>query len=183
MKKIILLCTILVANSAEPSWQAGEGTFIKIDYLKNHTEHIITCATWSYKEWGHHRPGETLETFIESRKQYLNDTTLPLTLIAFDNDTPVGMCSLAITRGLLPDLTPWLAALYVTRDHRNKKIGTLLEAEISKKALAMGFEKIYLFTSDLTIIPWYEKLGWSIKGAEWLRDHTVTVMEKELSKI
>lgn len=158
----------------------GEYHVITIEYLKDHPEYITTCATWSHEEWGHHRPGDTVEAFIASRKEYLNDEKLPLTLIALENCTPVGMCSLAITRGVLPELTPWLAALYVKKDHRNKNIGRKLEKAICDKALELGFKKIYLFTSDATIIPWYENLDWRIRGDEWLRDHTVTVMEKDL---
>lgn len=137
---------------------------------------------WSFQEWGHYKQGETLETFMEARKQYLNDATLPLTLVVFDGETPVGMCSLAQTRGILPELAPWLAALYVTPDYRNKKIGRLLEMEICNKAREMGFEKIYLFTSDPLIVPWYTALDWHTKGTEWLWDHTVTIMEKDLSE-
>ncbi len=157
----------------------GDQAVIKIDYLKNHPKYVTLCAQWAFNEWGHYKPTDTLETFIASREKYLNEH-IPFTLLAFDGEIPVGMCSLAETRGLLPGLTPWLAALYVTPDYRNQKIGTLLEETICEKARSMGFKKIYLFTSDVNVIPWYEKHNWEVLSKEWLINHEVTTMEKDL---
>jgi GNAT superfamily N-acetyltransferase len=161
--------------------KSGEPALIKVDYLKNHPEQVKTCAQWSFEMWGHHKPDQTLETFIESRKRYLNDDKLPLTLLAFDGAIPIGMCSLAENRGLQPGLCPWLAALYVHPKYRNQGIGKLLEESICKKARKMGYPKIYLFTSDQTVIPWYEKLKWRKKETAWLHNHEVTIMEKDLT--
>ncbi len=154
---------------------------ISIDYLKNHPEHVITCAQWSFNQWGHHTPQRTLQDFIESRKEYLNDDSLPLTLLAFDGKIPVGMCSLGKSKNLYPDLEPWLPTLYVIPEYRGKGIGSLLEAKICSKAREMGFKKIYLYTSDTAVIPWYEKRSWRKKSTEWVHNHEVTVMEKELT--
>lgn len=153
---------------------------IIIDYLKNHPEHVITCAQWSFSEWGHYTPQRTLENFIESRKEYLNDDTLPLTLLAFDGKVPVGMCSLGKSKDILPQLLPWIPTLYVVPEYRGQGVGSLLEAKICEKARDMGYNKIYCYTSDTTVIPWYEKLSWRKKSTEWLRNHYVTVMEKDL---
>lgn len=173
MKKYVL--TLLYFLNAY-----GEKFMIKIDYLKNHSEYVTLCAQWAFGEWGHYRPDLTLQTFIESQEKFLNDGHLPLTLLAFDGNTPVGMCSLAETRGLLPGLSPWLASLYVLPECRNRKIGALLEEAVCAKARTMGFTKIYLFTSDLKNVSWYEKHGWRVLSKEWHINHEVTTMEKDL---
>lgn len=153
---------------------------IKIDYLKNHPDQIETCGTWAFKTWGHYTPDKNLKDYIESRKEYLNENFLPFTLIAFNDAKPIGMCSLAKTRGILPGLTPWLAALYVELAFRGQGVGTLLEKDICQKARDMGYQKIYCFTSDKTVIPWYVKHGWQYRELSWIHDHEITVLEKDL---
>jgi GNAT superfamily N-acetyltransferase len=153
---------------------------ITVDYLKNYPEHVTTCAQWSFTEWGHHTPERTLHSFIESRKEYLNDNKTPLTLLAFLDNTPVGMVSLAASKDICKHLTPWLSTIYVIPEQRGEGIGSLLEEKICAKAREMGFKKIYCFTSDETVIPFYEKHHWHKKSIEWLHNHNVTVMEKGL---
>ncbi len=157
---------------------------ITFDYLKNQLNLVTTCAQWSYNEWGHYTPDRSLDDFISSRKAYVQYTDqLPLTIVAFQADVPVGMCSLTKTRGILPELTPWLAALYVVPKYRNQGIGALLEKEIGTIALRVGYTKIYCFTSDPLVISWYQDQGWKVREKNWMLDHEVTVLEKELSSI
>jgi GNAT superfamily N-acetyltransferase len=153
---------------------------IRLDYLKNNPEYIATCAQWSFREWGRYTPKKTLQNFIESRFAYLNDDILPLTLIACDGNTPIGMCSLAKNRGICYGLEPWLSALYVIPGYRGRGIGGLLEKEICKKAREMGYHKIYCFTSNTDTVSWYEKHNWCKKSTERQHDHEVIVMEKDL---
>lgn len=153
---------------------------LTFDYLKNHPELVHTCAQWSFNQWGKYTPQRTLQDFIESRKAYLNDDILPLTILAFDGQKPIGMVSLAKSKDICPDLLPWLSTIYVTPEYRGRGIGSLLQKKICDKAREMGYKKIYCYTSDSTVIPWYEKLNWHKKSIEWLHNHYVTVMEKDL---
>lgn len=183
MQKIssFFCCTMIIFSGLTlPSKSNAMKEKITIDYLKNHPEHVITCAQWSFGQWGHHTPERTLQSFIESRKAYLNDTTIPFTLLACIDKTPIGMVSLAASKDICQDLMPWLSTIYVTPEQRGKGIGTLLEETICTKAKGMGYEKIYCYTSDKTVIPWYEKLHWKKKSTQWLHNHEVTVMEKDL---
>jgi len=151
-----------------------------IDYLKNHPQHVELCARWSFETWGHYTPERPLEDFIASRKQYLNDDKLPLTYLALVDQKPVGMCSLAVNRGLFPELTPWLATLYVEPEYSKQGIGTMLEKATCDKARSMGYKMIYLFTSEANLVPWYEKLNWKVRCVAEIHNHQVTVMEKKL---
>lgn len=155
-------------------------SLITIDYLKNHPEHTTICAQWSFNQWGHRTPERTLDDYVKSREEYLNDTTLPLTLLAFDGKKPVGMCSLAANNDIDRALHPWLPTIYVIPEYRNQGIGSLLEEKICEKAKELGYKKIYCYTSDKYNIAWYEKYGWKVRSVEWFRDHEVTVMEKQL---
>lgn len=156
-------------------------THITFDYLKNHPELVITCAQWSFNQWGHHAPDRPLQSFIDSRKEYLNTDTLPLTILAFDGHKPVAMVSLAKSKDICPELVPWLSTIYVIPEYRGRGVGSMLEKRICEKALEMVYTKMYCYTSDKTVIPWYQKLNWTIKSVEWLRNHYVTVLEKDLA--
>jgi hypothetical protein len=80
---------------------------IKIDYLKHHPQHIHPLAKIWVDTIGHiWAPHVTFEEAIQRFQTHLNDDTLPLTFVALDNSIPVGMCSLRLTDGIRPDLSP-----------------------------------------------------------------------------
>lgn len=160
---------------------ASETKTIMVDYLKNHPEYITTCAEWSYAGWGKYTPQKTLKDYVTSREKYLNDNSLPLTLLAFDGAKPIGMCSLVKNRGILLTLSPWLAGLYVLPEYRNQGIDEALERATCQKAKGMGYSKIYCFTSDIDLVPWYVKHGWKIHGTDRLHNQDVTILEKSIS--
>ena len=155
-------------------------TPITFDYLKNRPDLVETCARWSFGQWGHLTRNKTLEQYIQSRREYSNIDTLPLAIIAFDNLVPVGMCSLAPSKDIRPDLTPWLTTLFVVEQYRNKGVGTFLEKQICSIARKMQYKHIYCYTSDPQVIPWYQKQSWRIKEYAWHNDHQVTILEKDL---
>jgi GNAT superfamily N-acetyltransferase len=128
---------------------------ITIEYLKNYPEYLQAVVEWVYPEWwqGKYAFSEVVEIY----KTVLNDNVLPIGLIAFENDTPVGS-------GLLckddPDIkigvSPWLEGLYVQKEHRKCGIGKALIMEIEDIAIDLGYRYLYL-SSDLE--NFYEKLG------------------------
>jgi predicted N-acetyltransferase YhbS len=105
---------------------------------------------------------------------------MPLTFIALDNDTPVGMCSLRENDGIRPDLIPWLGSLVVDPAFQKQSIGKMLMDMTKQKARTFGFETLYLFAFALTIPNYYERLGWEKIGMDKFKGHPVTVMETAL---
>ncbi len=79
-----------------------------------------------------------------------------------------------------PDLTPWLAGVFVAPDQRGKGIGSALVQAIEAKALELGISRLYLFTPDKQ--HFYARLGWS--PLEWTdyRTERVLIMQKDLGK-
>ncbi len=63
-----------------------------------------------------------------------------------------------ISRG---DLYPWLAALFISEEHRGNCYAQLLVAKAKEDALKAGFKKLYLSTDH---IGFYEKYGWTYIG-------------------
>ncbi|MGA0561807.1 GNAT family N-acetyltransferase [Ancylobacter sp. VNQ12] len=59
-----------------------------------------------------------------------------------------------------PELTPWVAALWVEAGERGQGIGATLVAHAAKAAFAAGHERVYLCASAANA-PYYLKLGWT----------------------
>lgn len=150
---------------------------IHIDYLKNHSHHIPLLAQWAFGAWGRYNQNSSLERITKRFHEHLNDHSLPLTLIALDNETPVGMCSLRITDGIRPELTPWLGSLYVDEPYRKRGIGLQLIKTIIHKLQVMGYKGLNLLAHDSALVRWYEKLGWTLVETDQLNGHPVSIMK------
>lgn len=136
--------------------------------------HIPQLADWHHREWSALNPGATLEQRIECMQCYLAKGLVPSTFIA---KGPSLMGSAAIIENDMdtrPELTPWLASVYVAPEFRNMGIGSRLVTHAMQKAKDAGIGKLYLFTPDR--MSFYEKLGWRIFLVENYREHSVTVM-------
>lgn len=154
---------------------------ITIDLLKNHPSTINDLANIHYnllgKIWFPQRP---VSKTVENLNTHLNDEQLPMTFVAFDNDTPVGMCSLRVDDGLGYKLTPWLGSLVVSATYQKQGIAKKLINITKERAKSLGFKKLYLFALDKNIPKYYESLGWHIIGKDTFQNYPVTVMEAAL---
>ena len=114
-------------------------------------------ARWIHEEFWSDKPGHSVEGMLE-RISHGQRTTLPIGLVAFDGESPCGTVSLIDSDvEERQDLSPWLAALYVVPEKRNKGIGRHLIAACIEASRQCGFKSLYLHTS---IPSYYEALGW-----------------------
>ena len=131
---------------------------IVIDYLKNHPHLITTVSQWIFDEWGYLTETDP-STQIAKTCLRLSDDTIPLCIVALEDKQCVGTVSLYVddlhTR---PDLTPWLAALYVYADHRNRGVGGQLINRVLEVAHRFGVHRLYLHTE--TAEGYYRRKGW-----------------------
>jgi N-acetylglutamate synthase-like GNAT family acetyltransferase len=129
-------------------------------------------------------PNVSLEQCTENLKTHLNEDILPLSYVAIDDNTSIGMCCLRMDDGISRhDLFPWLGSLCVTEAYRKRGIGKLLVTTIKIKAYKMGFKKLYLFTFDQNIADWYAKNGWKqMPDQAFIDSKKVILMEIVLSK-
>jgi len=149
---------------------------IKIDLLKNYPQHISSLTKIANEELG---PTWALDE--EQLRQRIHINELPLTLVALDNNIPVGMCSLTKTKDIRSDLSPWLGPLFVDKQYQKRGIGNQLIEAIKQKARMLGFEKLYLCTHDPELASrYYQRRGWNIIGVDEWKGHAVTVMEINL---
>ena len=151
---------------------------IKIDLLKNHPECVQRLSEIWYEVLGKKLlPDIPIERVIERFKEHLHEDSLPLTLVAFEEDLPVGMCSMRINDGLKSELTPWLGSLVVDPAYQKRGIGKILMEATKVKGKELGFEKLYLFTADPTLPEYYTRHGWKTIGRDEFKTLPVTVME------
>lgn len=155
---------------------------IKIDLLKNHPESIPRLAEIWYEVLGKiWMPEITIESVASKRySELLNENVLPITYIALNGATPLGMCSLRQNDGIRPDLTPWLGSLVVDHLHQKQGIGKMLIDTTKNKARDLGYAKLFLFAFDRTIHIYYGRLGWNKIGIDEFNGYPVTVMEISL---
>lgn len=155
-----------------------DGRPIKVDLLKNHPNVIPELAAiWHQVLGSIWVPDIPVERVIARFQEHLNENQLPLTIVAFCNGKPVGMCSLRDNDGIRPDLAPWLGSLVVHSDYQREGIAFKLINAIKQKAKQLGFNRLYLFAFDPTLPNYYSKLGWNKVGMDKFKEHDVTVMD------
>lgn len=144
--------------------------------LRKAPQHIPTIARWHFDEWGYLNPGKTLEYRIERMQRYIADNPIPSMLIAIDGDAVLGTAALVeADMDSHPELTPWLASVYIREDQRGLGLGKKLVQALMDFAGQQHLERLYLFTPDQA--GFYAKLGWKTRAQETYRATPVTVMQ------
>jgi predicted N-acetyltransferase YhbS len=152
---------------------------MKIEHLAEHVAAIPTLARWVHAEWGHLLPHETLETHILEFERRTKCHTIPQTFVALENDKVVGAASIIENdMSTRKEFSPWLAAVYVAPQFRNRGIGSKLVQAAMREAEALGVEKLYLFTPHR--VSFYRRLGWKACERTEYRGDNVTVMSYEI---
>lgn len=153
----------------------------KLSLLANHLELIPLLANWYRQEWGHLSPDRSLEEWIQRLAERAHRDRIPLTVIAFEDDQPVGLASLvAADMDTRRDLSPWLAGVYVAPAYRKRGFGSDLVMDIEERAAGLGIETLYLYTNSAQRL--YERLGWLEIEREPYRGREVVIMSKVLPK-
>jgi len=150
-----------------------------ITYLADHPEHLPAVARWVHGKWGHLAPGRTVEQIEAAFATRLNRDRIPLTLIALEGEQLLGTASIYLQdMSTRPELTPWMASVFVAPEQRGRGIGSALVQAIEAQARGLGVARLYLFTPDKQ--RFYARLGWS--PLEWTeyRAERVLIMRKAL---
>lgn len=149
---------------------------MKIIDLRDAPQHLDTLAQWFFDEWGYLHPGQTLAEYRLGMNGYLSAAPIPKLLIALEDDAVVGSAALiAADMETHPELTPWLANVYVREDCRGRGLGRTLVRAIMAYARNTDALPLYLFTPDQSAF--YERLGWSLMSEENYQDVRVSIMQ------
>jgi GNAT superfamily N-acetyltransferase len=151
----------------------------KIINLKTEPRHIPVLADWHHHEWSSLNPGQTVDQRIAAMSSYLCEALLPSTFIARGIHLMGSAAIIESDMDTRPELTPWLASVYVAPEFRNQGVGSRVVEHVMKEARKAGIEELYLFTPDR--VSFYERLGWRFLDYEGYRGHWVTVMSVKLN--
>jgi GNAT superfamily N-acetyltransferase len=153
---------------------------MQIAYLADHPHHIPTVAAWQYAEWGHLNPGDSLPGRIERLGQHVGRPGIPTTLIALENDVVMGSAGLVVNDlRSHPDLTPFMASVFVAPAYRGRGIATALATQMKVIAQELGFAQLYLITPDQQRL--YARIGWIAQRDLEYRGEVVTLMAVTLT--
>lgn len=102
------------------------------------------------------------------------------TFVLFQQDTPVATARLSHDDlASRPDLTPWLAGVFVEPAARGHGYANALVRRVEAFATAAGVQTLWLYT--WTAEPLYARLGWQRVGPETDKGKDVVLMTRHLS--
>ena len=152
---------------------------MRIFNLKQCPETLPLIARWHHDEWACYNPGQTLDMRIDQMQEYLNQDQLPYMFVAIENDAIGSAAIVEHDMETHPELSPWLASVYVRYSSRGRGTGSLLVRHAMQHAQQSGLERLYLFTPDQQAF--YERLGWGIFMNEYYHGHEVAIMHIDLN--
>jgi len=155
---------------------------MKIEYLADNIALVPIIAHWHQEEWGYFNPGDSVEKRIANLQTHLGREQIPTTFVSLSGGILLGSaCLMAHDMDTRMDLSPWLANVYVTPEHRSQGTGTALVQRVVKEAVELGIETLYLFTPDRE--GFYASLGWSVVEHTEYREQKVVIMALHIMDI
>lgn len=144
-----------------------------IEYLADEPLLIPELARLHHAQWGHLRPDETLPQRTRRLEACCGRGGVPTVFVAVEGGELRGSAMLiAHDMDTRPDLTPWLAGVYVVDAYRGRGYGSALVQRVEAEASALGVERLYLYTPDAE--DFYARLGWA-------HDHRCTYLGQKVA--
>ena len=114
-------------------------------------------TAWMYAWWGAEEnvSQEAVRAYLTHG---LREEGLPQTFGLYRSGELIGMYQLARSDLFVrPDLSPWLANVYIPEEYRGAGYGRMLLASVRENAAQAGLTELFLYTTHTGL---YEKLGW-----------------------
>jgi GNAT superfamily N-acetyltransferase len=148
---------------------------MEVSYLQDHPEFIPVLAPAIVSHYRAIVPEENMKSRTEKLRWHMNKNKLPIAWVAHSHGEGFGMAALRVhdLEGR-EDLTPWLGGVFVRPEHRRRGVASTLCRAVEAKAWSLGFETLYLFTTDQQSL--YSRLGWRLwEKAAW-RGNPIDIM-------
>jgi GNAT superfamily N-acetyltransferase len=138
--------------------------------LANRPDLAPRVTNWIWHKWSKH-DGYSFEQTLEYVAASSAGKEIPQTFVLLVDGEPVGTSSLvAADMKERPDLTPWMASVFVVPTARRRGHVILLIRTIETAAVAAGIPVLWLYTDTAEGI--YAKAGW----------RTVEIVQREGGK-
>lgn len=148
---------------------------MKIVNLIEQPQYLEQICRWHHAEWSYLNPGKTLETRIKKMHEHLEGNSIPATYLAV-TDQVIGSASIVVSdMPERPELTPWLASVFVAPDARKKGAGRAVVLKVMQHARETGVKTLYLYTPDRE--HFYQHMGWQTIEKLVYHDANVTLMK------
>jgi GNAT superfamily N-acetyltransferase len=132
-----------------------------ISDLRQRPEFFDAVADRIWRTWWEPN-GYPLATIKGRLAENMQDTPIPLALVAHDGSTFLGTASvIASDLDERPDLTPWVAAVWVEESMRGHGVGAALVDAAARACFALGFPRTYL-CARARMTRYYEQLRWTL---------------------
>ena len=152
---------------------------MRLEYLADRPEFIIPVASWIYQEWPEEFVTVGLDAWVAKFRGTLMRDGIPTTFVASEGPGLLGTASLVVSDlPERPELSPWLASVYVLPRYRRIGIATALIGRVLAQASWLGMEQVYLQTAGR--VDFYRRLGWVEHEQLEADGRLVTVLAKNL---
>lgn len=148
--------------------------------LADKKELITELAELHHAEWKHFNLSLTLQGRAEAIANAAGRKGIPSIFIATSANQLVGSAALVQNdMDSKPELSPWLAAVYVKENFRHQGVATELIARCENEAVRSSAKVWYLYTEFAAEL--YQKLGWRHRERCEYRGVMVDVMYKKIA--
>ena len=131
---------------------------LRVTTIRERPDLLPIVAEWLWREWWEQK-GRTLEQAQAIYADCVAETGAPQTFVLLEGELPVGTVTLA-RKDLdeRPDLTPWLAGVFVIPDRRGRGYVYHLFDEFERACQAVSVEAAWLYTNTAERV--YLRAGW-----------------------
>ena len=152
---------------------------MQIEYLADHKEFVPLLAQWHHKEWSSLRPEATIEAREDRLLAACGRRQIPTCFIAIEGGELIGSSMLvANDMDNRPELSPWLASVFVRPDRRASGFGSALVRRVVEEAEVLQTGRLYLYTPNK--VAFYRRLGWTVHERTEYRGTAVTIMARDI---
>ena len=132
-----------------------------ISDLRQRPEFLDTVADRIWQAWWK-ADGHPLGYISSRLRENMRESPIPFALVAHDGAAFLGTASvIASDLAERPQLTPWVAAVWVEPHARQRGIGGALVDRATRDCFALGLSRAYL-RARLQHSAFYERLGWTL---------------------
>jgi GNAT superfamily N-acetyltransferase len=137
-------------------------------------------ARWIWEEWGR-KKGRQFERTLARVSSRTAHAGLEQCFVLIDGEAPAGTASLvAEDADSRPDLSPWLASVFVDPASRGRGYGRVLVTAVESAAREAAIPTLWLFTDSAAGL--YAALGWRDAGPLVENGKTYALMRRDLSR-